>query len=156
MSVFQPALELIRNLISQPVTVAGGWQSALEKEALKWRKPGSPSNIIYFLAKGIQDFKLPKSLRSDMDGGHVLVISLWMHKERIDKQKVKKRDELIISRLERFLFLNISESGNLEELFFHCLNRQKEVFLMDHPENYKWMNPEVVSVSEKNIMPLLG
>ncbi|MCH8010361.1 MAG: hypothetical protein IIA61_00170 [Candidatus Marinimicrobia bacterium] len=151
LSVYQQALELVQNLMAQQITLAGGWQSSLEKEALNLRKPGSSSNIIYFLAKGIQNFKLSKSMRVDLDRGKLLVVSLWMHKERIDKQKVKDRDNLILDKLERFLFLHIGEGGNLEELFYRCLSSGKEVYLFDHAANHSWFNQEVVPVSKENI-----
>ena len=155
LSVYPPALELVQSLMSQPLTLAGGWQSSVEKEALRTREPASESNIIYFLAKGIQNFKISKSLRLDLDRGKVLIATLWMHKERIDNQKVKKRDELILSKLDRFLFLNISERGNLEELFYRCLSLDKEIFILDHFSNHKWFNPEVTPISEQDISALL-
>lgn len=152
LSIYQPAIEFTQLMMSQPITLAGGWQSTLEKEALKLRKQGAPSNIIYFLAKGIQSFKVPQSLRSDLDKGKVLIVSLWMHKERINKQKVKDRDNLILDKLERFLFLHIGEGGNLEELFYRCLSSEKEVYLFDHAANHSWFNQEVVPVSKENII----
>jgi len=156
LSVYQPALELVQSLMAQQITLAGGWQSTLEKEALKLRKQGAPSNIIYFLAKGIQSFKVPQSLRSDLDKGKVLIVSLWMHKERIDKQKVKDRDNLILDKLERFLFLHIGEGGNLEELFYRCLSSGKEVYLFDNAANHAWFNQEVTPVSGQDIEQLLN
>ncbi|MCH7731770.1 MAG: hypothetical protein IIB44_04530 [Candidatus Marinimicrobia bacterium] len=156
LSVYQPALELVQNLMAQQITLAGGWQSSLEKEALKLRKPGSSSNIIYFLAKGIQSFKVHQSLRSDLDKGKVLIVSLWMHKERIDKQKVKDRDNLILDKLERFLFLHIGEGGNLEELFYRCLSLDKEIYILDHFSNHKWFNPELTPISEKDVEMLFN
>jgi len=155
-SVHQASLDLVQSLMSLPLTLAGGWQSTVEKDALKVRGSGSHSNIIYFLAKGIQNFKLPKSLRIDLDMGKVLIVSLWMQKERVDSQKVEKRDELMLYKLERFLFLNISKGGKLEELFYHCLDREKEVLLLDHPENQQWVNPKVILLSGKNATTLLS
>lgn len=141
--------------MSSPVTLAGGWQSKLEKALLKMRRPGSPSNIIYVLAKGIHSFRLPKSLRGDLDRGKVLIISPWVHDSRIDQKRVKKRDDFIMDQMERFLFLNIQEGGNLEELFFRCLSQEKEVFLLDHPANQQWMNPQVVPLSKNDVEILL-
>ena len=79
-----------------------------------------------------------------------------MNEERIDQRKVKKRDDLMMDQIDRFLFLNIKEGGNLEELFFQCLNLEKEVFLLNHPINQKWINPEVVTLSEDDLMMLLS
>lgn len=154
-SLHEPTLELLQQLMSQPVTLAGGWQSPLEKEALALRKAGSDSNLIYFLAKGIQNFKLPPFLRSDVDKGKVLFVSRWMNEARIDREKVGKRDDLMLSKIDRFLFLNIEEGGNLEDIFFRCLSQEKEVFLFDHPVNQNWMNPEVDPVSSDNLASLV-
>lgn len=129
--------------MAQPLTLAGGWHSKIEREALNLRRTGAPSSLIYFLAKGIQTFKLPKRLRGDLDRGKVLIMSLWMHDKRIDETKVKKRDRLILDRIHRFLFLNLKEGGNLEELFYRCLSQEKEVWVLDHPLNLRWDNPQV-------------
>lgn len=142
LSIYEPALDLIRELLNRPMTLAGGWQSKMEKEALQLRPAGAPSNLIYFLAKGIQSFKLPKALRQDLDEGKVLVVSLWMQENRIDQPKVNKRDRLMVDRIRRFLFLNLKEGGNLEELFYKCLSQEKEVWVLDHPENRTWDNPQ--------------
>lgn len=143
LSVYDPALELVERLVTEPLTLAGGWHSRLEKEALKLREPGSASNIIYFLAKGIQNFKLPHFLRSDLDRGKVLIISPWMRGQRVDRPKVDRRNTLILEKIHRFLFLSLKEGGNLEELFYRCLSQEREVWIFDHPENRRWDNPRV-------------
>ncbi|MEE9167717.1 MAG: hypothetical protein V3U24_09715 [Candidatus Neomarinimicrobiota bacterium] len=155
-SVHNSVLSLVNPLMESPVTLAGGWQSKLEKALLKARRPGSPSNIIYVLAKGIHSFRVSKSLRGDLDRGKVLIISPWMSDNRIDEKKVTKRDDFILNQMGRFLFLHIREGGNLEELFFRCLELGKEVFLLDDLTNETWANPEVVSISGKDLTPLIS
>ena len=155
LSIYQPALELVQTLMTRPLTLAGGWHSTLEKTALKARTPGTPSNIIFFLAKGVQDFKIPLYLREDLDAGKVLLVSPLMEGKRIDKKKVVKRDDLILSLVNRYLFLNIDEGGNLDKLFDRCLSLKKEIFLLDHFSNHGWAIDNVELVSSDKLGSLL-
>ncbi len=155
LSIYQPALELVQTLMTIPLTLAGGWQSALEKASLKTRTPGSPSNIIFFIAKGVQGFKIPLYLREDLDARKVLLVSPFMEGKRIDKRKVAKRDDLILSLINRFLFLNIDEGGNLDKLFNQCLNLKKEVFLLNHFSNHGWAIGNVELISSDKLGSLL-
>lgn len=155
LSIYRPALELVQALMVRPVTLAGGWHSTVEMAALKARTPGAPSNIIFFLAKGIHDFKIPSQLRSDLDTGNVLLVSPFMEGKRIDKRKVARRDELILSLVHRYLFLNIEEGGNLDRLFDRCLGLKKEVFLLDHFSNHGWAVGDAALVSAESLDELL-
>lgn len=155
LSIYQPALELVKTLMTRPLTLAGGWHSTLEKIALKSRTPEAPSNIIFFLAKGVNDFKIPSDLRNNIDAGKALFISPFMEGRRIDKKKVAKRDDLILTLINRYLFLNIDEGGNLDMLFDRCLDHKKEVFLLDHFSNHGWAINNVKLVSANKLGSLL-
>ena len=155
LSIYQPALELVQALMTRPLTLAGGWQSTIEKQALRAREPGRSSNIIYFLAKGTQNFKLPAQLRADLDEGKILLVSPFIEGKRIDKRKVAIRDDLILSLINRYLFLNIDEGGILDRLFDRCLDLKKEVFLLDHFSNHGWAIDNVELISSDKLGSLL-
>jgi len=155
LSIYQPSLKLIQSLMSMPLTLAGGWLSTLERTALKSRTPSAPSNIIFFLAKGINDYKIPADLRSDLDAGRALFISPFMKGKRIDRKMVTRRDELILSHINRYLFLNINEGGNLDKLFDQCLQLKKDIFLLDHFSNHGWAIDKVELISGDNLGDLV-
>lgn len=155
LSIYQPALELVQALLARPVTLAGGWLSALEKAALKSRTHEAPSNIIFFLAKGINDFMIPADLRGDLDAGRALFISPFLKGKRIDRKMVARRDELILSHINRYLFLNINEGGNLDKLFDRCLQMKKDIFLLDHFSNHGWVVGDTKLISTNNLGELV-
>jgi len=55
-------------MMAHPLTITGGWHSKLEKQALKSRSQNAPSRLIFFLAKGIDEFTLPQHFDSDFHG----------------------------------------------------------------------------------------
>jgi len=73
LSIYYQVLELLSILVNESLTIAGEWQSPLEKNALKYRKPESDSNIEYFLAKGINSFTIPKYLNILPNNNKLLV-----------------------------------------------------------------------------------
>lgn len=74
LSIYYPLLEFFEILFNEPVTVASGWHSTIEKKALELRKPLSASNVIYYLAKGIDQFEIPEKLQADFDRRKLLIV----------------------------------------------------------------------------------
>ena len=155
LSIYYPAFDFLKYLMNQPMTVASGWQSPLEKKTLKSRGPNSQSNIIYYLAKGIDQFTLPRGLLGDFKSGKVLIISKWKESKRIDQKKANERNKLMVDTLNKFLFISINENGNLESLYKSCLALNKQVYLLDHPSNSIWMNDSTVEVSQDNFKGII-
>ena len=151
LSIYYPAFDFLKYIMSQPITIASGWHSPLEKKALKSRESNSQSNIIFYIAKGIDHFKIDNKLSSDYEAGKILIISKWKRGKRIDQNKANERNQLMIERLNKFLFLSINKNGNLESIYKSCLSRNKQVYLLDHPSNSIWMNDKTATVSQYNI-----
>ena len=80
LSMYSKVFELLNMLTNESLTLAGGWQSPLEKNALKYWKPDSDSNIIYFLAKGINSFPIPQYLNILLNNNKLLVVSKFKSK----------------------------------------------------------------------------
>ncbi len=155
LAVYYDALDFINEIMGLPIAVAGGWQSTLEKQALKSRTTKMPSGIVYFLAKGINCFTVPKYLKYDFDKNNLLVLSNWKDAKRIDKKKVEKRDLIIVQTVQRFLFININEGGNLNRLLNNCLQQNKQVYILDHFTNAKWFNNNIQPISVNNLGSLI-
>ncbi|MBI5194206.1 MAG: hypothetical protein HZA08_12315 [Nitrospirae bacterium] len=134
--------------------IGGGWQSTMEKRALKNYRKESQASIIYFLAKGIENLKIPLYLSSIMASGRLLIVSPFLNKSRIEKRLVDTRDDLIFNLVNRFLFLYIKPDGYLEGLFTSCLDNGKEVYLLEHQANSRHFIDKVKTLSLKNLREL--
>lgn len=130
-SISYPIMEFLQSMLKETVTLASGWHSPVEKKALQLRAPLSSSNIIFYLAKGINHFQLPATLNEDFKMGKVLIVSQWMDDGRIDKRKARQRNELMLNNHDRHLFLHIEKGGHLEKHLEKCLALGKKVFLFD-------------------------
>ena len=80
LSIYSQFFELLSMLVNESLTIAGEWQSPIEKKAFKYRKPESDFSIIYFLAKGINSFTIPKFLNILPKNNKLLVVSKFKSK----------------------------------------------------------------------------
>lgn len=154
LSIYHTVNETFTEILRLPIVVGGGWQSTMEKRALKNYSKESQAKIIYFLAKGIENFKIPLYLSSIMASGRLLIVSPFLNKLRIDKKHVAVRDDLIFSLVDRFLFLYIKPDGHLEGLFTRCLDNDKEVYLLEHKANSRYLIDKVKTLHLKNLRGL--
>lgn len=141
--------------MNEKVTLAGGWHSPLEKKAIQERVPKAKSHIIFYLAKGINNFTLPSTLREDFQRGKILIVSKWRNRQRIDMSKVRQRDRLMLDTFGRFLFLSIQDKGNLDGLYHKCLETGKTVYIFDHHTNARWKQKEIIPISIRNMRTLI-
>lgn len=155
LSIYHTANETFSELLKLPITVAGGWQSAMEKRVLKNYGKESQADIIYFLAKGINRFTLPACLSPLMQSKKLLVISPFQDKKRADKKAVEMRDGLILSFINRFIFLYIKRGGYLEGIFRRCLNDGKDVYMLEHQANSRYFVDGVKPLNTKNLREIL-
>ena len=155
LSIYHTANETFAELLKLPVALAGGWQSALEKRVLKNYSEDSQANIIYFLAKGINRFNTPKYLTSLMNSGRLLVVSPFLDEKRIEKRFVAARDELLLSLIQRFLFLYINPEGSLKNIFTRCVNQGRQVYILEHQVNSAYLRDGVTSVNRNNMREVL-
>lgn len=155
LSIYHTANETFSEMIKLPITIAGGWQSAMEKRVLKNFDGEGQANIIYFLAKGINRFSLPVHLTSLMDKGKILIISPFSDKRRIEKESVKARDKLIFAFINKFLFLYIKPDGYLEGIFRQCINEGKDVYVLEHAANSGCFIDGVKPLNQGNLKGVL-
>jgi predicted Rossmann fold nucleotide-binding protein DprA/Smf involved in DNA uptake len=155
LSIYHTANEIFIELLKLPVTVAGGWQSAMEKRVLKNYGSGSQAGIIYFLAKGINKFHIPEHLKHLMDTERLLTISPFLDEKRIEKRFVAIRDELILNLAKRLFFLYINPEGSLKNIFYRCVSEGREVYLLEHQANSPYFRDGVKPINLKNIRDVL-
>ena len=154
LSIYHTANETFTGILRLPIVIGGGWQSAMEKRALKNYNKDSQAKIICFPAKGIYNFKIAAHLSYIRDSGRLLIVSPFLNKPRIDKKLVAVRDDLIFNLVDRFLFLYIKPNGLLESLFRRCLSDSKEVYLLEHKANIEYFVDRVKPFSSKNLKGL--
>jgi predicted Rossmann fold nucleotide-binding protein DprA/Smf involved in DNA uptake len=151
MTLYFPALELMKKLMDLNITITGSWHSNVEQRLLKNRKTKSQSKLIMFLAKGIEHYELPEILKDDYDNNKILITSFWKDTKRISLEKSKIRNQSIIAKAEKILFLNIHENGNLNKLFDQSIALNKKVFMLDHPSNEQWITKGAIPLSKYNL-----
>ena len=119
--IYTSAEELFLSLCELPVCLASGWQAPLEKHLLGLTNPAMPANIIYYSAKDISELNIVKLAELEKEN-KLLYISAQSRKNRISKEDVDKRDELLLSYVNGALFFFIEPMGRLEKYFdFLCL-----------------------------------
>ena len=150
LSLYNPVLDFLNLIMQQQLTLAGGWHSRIEKRALQQRGVKAKSNIIFCLAKGIDYFRLTENLESDFKNGKILILSHWQDEKRIDQHKSDLRNKYMLETFNKFLFLSIKNTGNLEKLFYDCMSKNKQVFLFDHFSNIPWSENGAELVSAGN------
>ncbi len=116
-------IDFIKLLYELPLVFASGWQSNIEKRVLR---DLSNCRIIYFLAKDIEHFKPSDLIQIMLKQKNVCVVSNLSNVSRATKESVKKRDEYILTILDKILILNMSESGHLENFVIDALQQKKK------------------------------
>ena len=154
LSIYYTAFDFLKLLMNQSVTIGSGWHSPLEKKALKSRGVEAKSSIIFFLAKGINNFNVDESVKKGLENDKILIISLWDEAKRIDQNKADQRNRYMLERLDRLLFLSINSGGNLEKIYKDSLSMGKNVYILDHPTNAEWINNGAMAISHHNIKEL--
>ncbi len=154
-TVLSPGIEFFQNILNLNLTLISGWHSSLERKALRMHKPEMLSNIIYFIAQGIDHFKIPSYLQDDFDKAKLMVFSLWKTAKGINRTRSKQRNDYLLQNFRRFLFLYINPDGNLAKLYKQVSTPQNDVFIFDHFTNHQWITEEVIPVSKYNAEVLL-
>jgi len=150
LSIYSHSLALLRKLGGDDFILAGGWQSSIERKILKEITKIHTSRVIYFLAKGIKNFKVFNYLKPLQDEKRLLVISPFEDLEYIIIESVQKRDELIKNIIDKFLFLYIDPKGTLKKHFQKIKGDGKSVFILNNPANLPFFDKKVKRFDEFN------
>ena len=156
LSVLEVAEETIRALSEEAVVLAGGWHSRMEKRLLKAAVQSPESRIIYFLAKGIEHFRLPKMLHPLYSTERLLVLSPFRSERRITRKRVEQRDTWMGTLINRYFFCYIDPQGTTPDLLQKCLKNGKQVFVLDHPQNTPFIKKTTQTISPYNYREVLS
>ena len=108
------------------------------------------------MAKGLRQFKPDSYLQKDLEDNKLLIISLWKDSKQISSQMVRLRNELILKKLDRFLFLSLRKGGNLDQFFNWALLNKKIVYVLEHTNNNFWLRNETIALNRDNFEILLS
>jgi len=145
---------IFKKLQNQNIAIASGWQAPLEKNLFKTIDPGDRANYIYYLAKDLNQTKINKVEENLLNQNKLLLISPNLQEVRITKSLVTERDELLFSQNNKILFFYISAGGRLEGYFNKLIEKQYQIYIFDHPLNYRFFTKDVTSVNEDNIIDI--
>jgi hypothetical protein len=154
LSILETAESTVEAMAGE-VVLAGGWHSRMEKRLLKTAVHSPGSRIIYFLAKGIDCFRLPSMLCPLYSSGRLLILSTVQTQRRITRALVDQRDAWMRTLVQRYLFCYIDPDGTSTTLFQQCLGDGKEVLLLSHPQNAPFLEEATASISRYNYREVL-
>ncbi|GAB4379436.1 MAG: hypothetical protein Kow0042_28830 [Calditrichia bacterium] len=148
--------DFLKSLIRFPFTLAGTWQSPLEKKLFEFYSLRSPAQIIWYLSRGISSIPLSPDLKYALNTGKILLIAPNIEAGTPYKNPVIAHDQLILKHLPRLLFLSINQGGNLERIFHKSLQSRKQVYLLDSAHNKFWQRYPIQTISKTDITQLLS
>lgn len=155
LSVLSDAEKLISLLAKEKHVLAGGWQSRMEKRLLKFAVNIPTSRIIYFLARGIKFFNLPRDLEKLFTENRLLVLSTFEDEKRITRNLVEQRDKWMLNYIDHYLFYHIDPNGKTTDFFNRCLKEGKNAYLLDHPENTPFIMKATGVLNQYNFQEVL-
>lgn len=141
---------MVLSLARHGSTLAGGWQSPVEKRLLKAVTGVENSKIIYCLAKGIKNFHPPKYLSALERDNRLLVLSQFKNGKRITRELAIRRDQWMKGFMEKYLFCYADPGGNLKSLLENRLQEQKQVYILHHPQNTVYEDHGAIPVNRYN------
>ncbi len=153
--LFKPALAFFAELLRLPISLAGGWQSALEKQLLALFNPHVTANLIQYFAREINHLKLESWQQALLKENKLLIISPETSQQRPNQGLVSKRDALIFSHCQKILFLYMQPGGRLQAYFDQLLQSGHQLYLFEHPANEKQLSSDVVFLNSDNLESLL-
>jgi predicted Rossmann fold nucleotide-binding protein DprA/Smf involved in DNA uptake len=129
------AFDLARELAGLGITIAGGFQSPIEREVLDYLLAGC-APVVLCPARGIEGLRLPRKWRNALRESRVLVVSAHpagMRRPTLASAELRNR---VVSALStRLLILHASSGGRLARLAAEALGWGLPVHCLDHPAN---------------------
>jgi predicted Rossmann fold nucleotide-binding protein DprA/Smf involved in DNA uptake len=104
-----------RKLCEEEATVVSGFHSPVEKECLGILLEGKQP-IIICLARALVKIRLPTEWQSAIDGDRLLLLSRFEKSRRADKEKARRRNELVAALSDEALIIHAEPEGSIERI----------------------------------------
>ncbi|APF20640.1 hypothetical protein Calab_1233 [Caldithrix abyssi DSM 13497] len=150
------AIDLFNKLLHLPISLAGGWQSPLEKTLLKLFRPDVQANLIHYHARELNELSLTEQQSLLLGEQKLLMIAPETAGKRANQSLVRKRDALIFSHCQKVLFFYIHPQGRLEAYFNQLQQSGHSIYLFDHPLNERFVSSHVVLLNGENLETILA
>jgi predicted Rossmann fold nucleotide-binding protein DprA/Smf involved in DNA uptake len=129
------ALDLARELAESTSTVAGGFQSPLEREMLALLLRGTVP-LVVCPARGIEGLRIPAVWRAPLREGRLLILSPFAASVRRPTLAAAEiRNRVVAALSSRILLLHASSGGRLARLASEALGWGVPVQCLDDPSN---------------------
>mgnify|MGYP005725586293 CR=1 FL=1 len=148
-SLVASAETLFQGLLKQKIAIGSGWHSKLEKILLTAYPSNAIADVLIFIAKNFEHYKLPGHLALAYSRDKIAIVEPDVNRDRIEKEGVQIRDQIIDDLIDRHLFLYIHPGGQLEKRFWELLNRGKKVFVLNHALNERFLIKGVSAIDTK-------
>ena len=154
--VILKSYDLARRLRETDVTVAGGFQSPMEKECLDLLLRGSAS-VVVCPARGLGRMRIPKGWKKPLAEGRLLLLSFFDDRIRRPTLSIAgTRNNHIAALADRLLVAHAEKGGKTEQFCKDALGRGKPVFAMDSVDNAHLMELGARPASADDASVLMG
>jgi len=127
--------DMARALRDAGVPVISGFHSPIEKDCFDLLLKGSQP-IIFCPARGIQNMRFGKSLKTNIEKGRVLVLSPFEGKIRRPTSQISERRNRFVGALAAAVFVSYAEpGGKIEEFCKHILQSGKLLYTFESFHN---------------------
>ena len=148
--------DLARALRSANVTLIGGFQSPMEREFLDILLRGTAS-VVVCSARGIGTIRIPKSWRTPLTEGRLLILSFFAAAvRRPTAALVARRNAHVAALASRLLIPHAEPGGKTAGLCTAALTRGQPVFTLDAPDTAHLVTRGAVPLPPNDLTPLLA
>lgn len=146
---------IVDKLFKLPIAFTGGWQSPLEKSIYQKFNEKHTANIIYYIARDINQFKPSEIQQKLIDQNKLLIIAPELKENRASAMAVDKRDRLIFSQNRNILFLYIEPKGRLEKYFRELSQLNFQLYVLDNTTNRAYFHDDIIRINEDSVESLI-
>lgn len=148
--------DLARTLRSANVTLIGGFQSPMEREFLHILLRGTAS-VVVCPARGIGTIRIPKSWRTPLTEGRLLILSFFAAAiRRPTAALAAERNAHVAALANRLLIPRAEPGGKTAGLCTAALTRGQPVFTFEAPDTAHLIARGAVPFSPHALTPLLA
>ncbi|MBN2424408.1 MAG: hypothetical protein JXR46_09410 [Calditrichaceae bacterium] len=154
-SIEETAVQFFRLLKKQPITMACGWQSKLEKVLFKLAETGDKAAYIHYLARNINTFSPDAHQQKLIDHNKLLVLAPEISEDRPVSYLVDRRDQLMFNQINKILLLYVRQDGRLDQYLKTGMFSTHQLYILDHQEHEKFYKGDMVVLNTHDINHLI-